>query len=74
MEEAKVSSRTLAKYADTDRVRMMLRGSNGESDELVLPVHVLQLLLTVLTEMARGNAICVVPSREELSTQETASI
>ncbi|KGE02635.1 helix-turn-helix domain-containing protein [Pseudohaliea rubra] len=74
MEEAKVSSRTLAKYADADRVRMMLRGSNGESDELVLPGHVLQLLLTVLAEMSQGNAISVVPRHQELSTQEAASI
>jgi len=74
MEEANVSSRTLAKYANTDRVRMMLRGSNGESDELVLPGYALQLLLTVLAEMSQGNAISVVTQHQELSTQEAASI
>ena len=48
VEEAKLSSRTLSKYADVDRVQLSLRGSNGESDELVLPGHVLQILLDVL--------------------------
>ena len=74
MEEAKASSRTLAKYADADRVQMTLRGSNGESDELVLPGHVLQMLLTVLSEMSQGNAISLIPRHQELSTQEAASL
>jgi len=74
MEEAKTSSRTLAKYADADRVHMTMRGSNGESDELVLPGHVLQMLLTVLSEMSQGNAISLIPRHQELSTQEAASI
>ena len=74
MEEAKPSSRTLAKYADADRVHMTMRGSNGESDELVLPGHVLQMLLTVLSEMSQGNAISLIPRHQELSTQEAASI
>jgi excisionase family DNA binding protein len=74
MEEAKASSRTLAKYADADRVHMTLRGSNGESDELVLPGHVLQMLLTVLSEMSQGNAISLIPRHQELSTQEAASL
>jgi excisionase family DNA binding protein len=74
MEEAKTSSRTLAKYAGADRVHMTMRGSNGESDELVLPGHVLQMLLTVLSEMSQGNAISLIPRHQELGTQEAASI
>jgi excisionase family DNA binding protein len=74
MEDAKASSRTLAKYADADRVHMTLRGSNGEADELVLPGHVIQMLLTVLSEMSQGNAISLIPRHQELSTQEAASI
>lgn len=74
MEDAKASSRTLAKYADADRVHMTLRGSNGEADELVLPGHVIQILLTVLSEMSQGNAINLIPRYQELSTQEAAQI
>ncbi|PTB93972.1 DNA-binding protein [Marinobacter sp. B9-2] len=74
IEQAKISSRTLSKYADADRVQMSLRGSNGETDELVLPGHVIQILLGVLSEMSRGNAISLIPHHQELSTQEAANL
>lgn len=74
MEEAKVSSRMLSKYADADRVQMSLRGSNGQAEDLVLPGPVLQLLLDILSEMAKGNAISLVPIHHELSTQEAANL
>jgi excisionase family DNA binding protein len=74
IEQAKQSSRTLSKYANTERVQLSLRGSNGEADDLILPGHVLQLLLDVLAEMAKGNAISVMPMNQEISTQEAASL
>jgi len=74
IEEAEVYIRTLSRHANVDRLRMMLRDSNGESDELVLPGRVMQLLLTVLAEMFQGNAISLVPRHKELSSQEAASI
>lgn len=73
-EQAKISSRTLSKYANTDRVQLSLRGSNGESDDLVLPGHVLQILLDVLSEMSKGNAISLIPHHQEVSTQEAANL
>ncbi|MCB1616704.1 MAG: helix-turn-helix domain-containing protein [Pseudomonadales bacterium] len=74
MEEAKISSRTLSKYADADRVQMTLKGSNGEADDLVLPGPVLQMLLDIMSEMAMGNAISLMPIHHELSTQEAANL
>ncbi|MEM6898765.1 MAG: helix-turn-helix domain-containing protein [Pseudomonadota bacterium] len=74
VEDAKTSSRTLAKYADADRVQLSLCGSDGSEDEMVLPGHVVKLLLTVLSEMSKGNAISLIPRHQELSTQEAASI
>ena len=74
IEQAKQSSRTLSKYADTERVHLKIKGSNKESDELVLPGHVVQLLLGILSEMAQGNAISVMPIHAELTTQEAANI
>lgn len=74
VEEAKLSSRTLSKYADADRVQLSIKGSNDQSDELVLPGHALQLLLDVLSEMSRGNAISIMPIHAELSTQDAANI
>ena len=74
VEQAKQTSRTLSKYADVDRVQMSLKGSNGESDEFVLPGHVLQLLLDVLSEVSQGNAVSLIPHHQEVSTQEAASL
>lgn len=74
MEQAKESSRTLSKYASADRVRLNIKGSNKESDELVLPGHVVQLLLDILSEMGQGNAISILPIHAELSTQEASNI
>ncbi len=74
MEAAKISSRMLSKYADADRVQMSLRGRNGQTEDMVLPGPVLQLLLDILSEMARGNAISLVPVHHELSTQEAATL
>lgn len=74
VEQAKISSRTLSKYADVDRVQLAIRGCNDESDDLVLPGHVLQILLDVLSEMSKGNAISLIPHHQELSTQEAANL
>ena len=74
VEQAKISSRTLSKYADVDRVQLALRGCNGESDDLVLPGHVLQLLLDVLSEMSKGNAVSLIPHHQEVSSQEAANL
>lgn len=74
IEEAKDSSRKLSKYANAQRVQLSMRGSNGQSDEMILPGHVLQILLDVLSEMSRGNAINLVPVHQELTTQEAANL
>ncbi|WP_143870008.1 helix-turn-helix domain-containing protein [Catenovulum sediminis] len=71
---AKRSSRTLAKYASVDRVQMSIRGSNGEGEQFVLPGHVMQILLDVLSEISNGNAISLIPHNQEVSTQEAANI
>jgi len=74
MEQARQSSHTLSKYANAERVQLALRGSNGEADDLILPSQVLQLLLDVLAEIAKGNAISLMPMNQEISTQEAASL
>src|SRR5699024_2967814 len=74
VEQAKESSRTLSRYASMDRVQMTLKGDHGESDELILPGHVMQVLLDALSEMARGNAISLIPHHQEVSTQEAANL
>jgi excisionase family DNA binding protein len=74
MEQAQKSSRTLSRYASADRVHLTLRGDSMESEELILPGHVVQILLDALSEMSRGNAVSLIPIHQELSTQEAASL
>ncbi|NOT68943.1 MAG: helix-turn-helix domain-containing protein [Methylophilaceae bacterium] len=74
IEAAKQSSRMLSKYADADRVQLTLRANNGAPEDLVLPGQVMQLLLDIVSEMAKGNAISLVPIHHELSTQEAANL
>lgn len=74
VEQAKVSSRTLSKYAGVDRVQLSLKVDNQPTEDLILPGHVLQILLEVLSEMSKGNAISLVPHHHELSTQEAANL
>lgn len=74
IEAAKQSSRMLSKYADVDRVQLTLRANNGVAEDLVLPGQIMQLLLDIVSEMAKGNAISLVPIHHELSTQEAANL
>lgn len=62
-------SKLLAQRPDADRARVQLDGT-----DLILPRHALALLRDILTEMARGNAVTVVPTHAELTTQEAANI
>ena len=72
-EEAKITSRALSKYAHNERLHLKI-ASNNESEYLILPGYAINLLLAMLTEMSKGNAITVMPIHAELSTQETAEL
>lgn len=73
-EQAKITSRALSKYACNERLHLKIANNNNEADDLILPGHALNLLLEILTEMSKGNAITVMPIHAELSTQETAEL
>jgi len=62
-------SRLLATKPAADRARVRLDGR-----ELILPRMALALLRDLLTEMAQGNAVTVVPTHAELTTQEAANL
>lgn len=73
-EEAKITSRALSKYAHNERLHLKIASNSAESDDLILPGYAINLLLDILTEMSKGNAITVMPIHAELSTQETAEL
>jgi excisionase family DNA binding protein len=45
-----------------------------DGHDLVLPRQALALLQDLLSEMAQGNAVTIVPTHAELTTQEAANI
>lgn len=68
-ELAATASRALAR-ASQDAVRVRV----DDDTELTLPKSVTPLLIHLLTEMAQGNAVTLIPVHAELTTQEAANI
>lgn len=62
-------SKLLSQQPESDRARVQLDGT-----DLVLPRQALALLRDLLAEMAQGNAVTIVPTHAELTTQEAADI
>lgn len=73
-EEAKIISLNLSKYAHHERLYLKIASNSNESEDLIVPGYAINLLLDILTEMSKGNAITVMPIHSELSTQETAEL
>ena len=74
---AKETSRVLAaRMQDEDEDPMELRILNHGAPEatLKLPAPAVRLLLRILEEMARGNAVTLIPLHAELTTQEAADM
>ena len=69
-ELAGMASRALAAAQPKDDLRVRL----DDGQELVLPRGAARLLSHLLTEMARGNAVTLIPIHAELTTQEAADM
>jgi excisionase family DNA binding protein len=64
---AEESGRILAAHAQSE-----LRVQLDDGQTLVLPQSVARLLSHILTEMAEGNAVTMIPIHAEMTTQEAA--
>jgi excisionase family DNA binding protein len=62
-------SRLLAKLPASERARVQFDGH-----DLILPRQAVTLLRDVLAEMAQGNAVTIVPTHAQLTTQEAANL
>ena len=62
-------SRLLVNTPEADRARVKLDGN-----DLILPRQAIALLRDILSEMAQGNVVTIVPTHAELTTQEAANI
>ena len=73
IEQAKETSRTLSRYS-SDQLRIRILDQQGDSDDMVLPDYAFNLLLDILTQMSKGNAVSFMPVNAELSTQQAANL
>jgi excisionase family DNA binding protein len=72
---ARESSRRLVHYLGArDDVRLEISAEGCTSDTLTVPVSALRLLVHILTEMAQGNAVTLIPIHAELTTQQAADL
>ena len=72
---AKETSRLLATRLKKGAA-MQLRILDGDAPQstVILPAPAVGLLLRILEEMARGNAVTIIPVHAELTTQEAADM
>lgn len=72
---AKETSRVLASRLRKNRpMRLRILDDASREETLKLPASSVRLLLRILEETARGNAVTLVPVHAELTTQEAADM
>ncbi len=74
---AQQSSKLLARFvAEKSKKPLSLRiQSEGSPDETIsIPASAIRLLADILVQMAKGNAVTLIPIHAELTTQQAADI
>jgi excisionase family DNA binding protein len=60
--------------AGKDTMRLRIEDATGKGEVVTIPKTAFRLLVGILTEMANGNAVRLIPHQAELTTQEAAEI
>lgn len=73
---AKESSRLLSLYLSSKEESQSIRviDQAGEHEAVRVPTAAFRLLIDILSEMAQGNAVSMIPVHAELTTQEAADM
>src|ERR1700693_1165477 len=73
---ARESSRRLAthKLGKRSSIRIQLLDDGEEAETVAVPASTLRLFLHLLTEMSQGNAVTLIPTHAELTTQQAADL
>jgi len=73
---ARESSRRLAarKLSRRSSVRIQLLDDDKKGEAVTVPASAVRLFLQVLSEMSQGNAVTLIPTRAELTTQQAADL
>lgn len=76
VELARVSSRVLASLnlRKARTINISLETDNQHPNCVTLPLSAFKLLINILTQMAEGNAVTLIPVHAELTTQEAADL
>lgn len=73
VEQAKETSRILSKFSN-QQLRVKITGENSVSEDIILPGYAIELLLDILTQISKGNAVSILPVHAEITTQEAANL
>lgn len=68
------SSRLLATHNLGKRSSIRIRLEDDEAEPVSVPASAVRLFLQVLSEMSRGNAVTLIPTHAELTTQQAADL
>ncbi len=70
------SSRLLASHSlgAQSSIRLQLLDDSEPAKTLTVPASALRLFVQLLTEMSQGNAVTLIPSHAELTTQKAADL
>ena len=71
---AKETGRVLARLRKADPLSLRINDDGSPERTVKLPASAVRLLVRILEEMGRGNAVTVMPVRPELTTQEAADM
>ena len=74
---AQESSRLLARFVATRRKRpleLRIQSVDAPEESVSIPESAFRLLNDILTQMAKGNAVTLIPVQAELTTQQAANI
>ena len=73
---AKESLRRLSSLLDTGEpdLRLYIKSDERPDEEIALPSSAFRALKDILSEVARGHAVTVLPLRAELTTQQAADL
>jgi excisionase family DNA binding protein len=73
---AEESSRRLTKLLGRQggNFRLRVQADDEPEETVILPASAFRLLNDILTEMAKGNAVTLIPVHAELTTQQAADI
>ncbi len=73
---AKESSRRLTRLLGKRRrsLQVSIRADDETEEGVAIPASALRLLTDILTQMAQGNAVTLIPVHAELTTQQAAEL